>query len=126
MVVAVIDDVIAAAGQTVTVERVTDAVYDANDVLDRDASTVETEEVPAIVSSPSTEAMRRLEGRVDSASLQVSVPSSTEISTNRSGVRDRVTYDGRAYKVVDVQAITHPFVDGVSKKTVMLAERGGR
>ena len=125
MVVAVIDDLIAATGQTVTVERVTDAVYDANDVLDRDASTVETEEVPAIVSSPSTEAMRRLEGRVDSASLQVSVPSDTDIVTNRNGIRDRVEHDGRAYKVVDVQAVEHPFVD-VAKQTVMLAERGGR
>lgn len=121
-----IDDLITASGQTVTVERVTDAVYDANDVLDRDASTVETEQVPAIVSSPSTEDVRRLEGRVDSASLQVSVPSSTEIATNRSGVTDRVEYDGRSYRVVDVKAVEHPFVDGVAKKTVMLAERGGR
>lgn len=121
-----IDAVISATGQTVTVERVTDAVYDANDVLDRSASTVETEQVPAIVSSPSTEAMRRLEGRVDSASLQISVPSSTQISTNRNGIRDRVVADGVSYKVVDVQAVEHPFVDGVAKKTVMLAERGGR
>lgn len=125
MVVAVIDDLIAATGQTVTVERVTDAVYDANDVLDRDASTVETEEVPAIVSSPSTEAMRRLEGRVDSASLQVSVPSDTDIVTNRNGIRDRVEHGGVSYKVVDVKAVEHPFVD-VAKKTVMVDERGGR
>lgn len=121
-----IDELIAATGDTVTVERVTNAVYDANDVLDRDASTVETEQVSAVVSSPSTEAMRRLEGSVDSASLQISVPSSTAISTNRSGVRDRVEYGGRSYKVVDVQAVEHPFVDGVAKQTVMLAERGGR
>jgi hypothetical protein len=120
-----IDALISAAGDTVTVERVTDAVYDANDVLDRSASTVETEQVPAIVSSPSTEAMRRLEGRVDSAALQVSVPSSTAISTNRGGVRDRVSYGGRSYKVVDVRSVEHPFVDGVAKQTVMLAERGG-
>lgn len=120
-----IDDLIAATGQTVTVERVTDAVYDANDVLDRDASTVETEEVPAIVSSPSTEAMRRLEGRVDSASLQVSVPSDTDIVTNRNGIRDRVEHGGVSYKVVDVKAVEHPFVD-VAKKTVMVDERGGR
>lgn len=121
-----IDAIVESSGKTVTVERVTDPVYDANDVLDRDASTVETEQVKAIVSSPSTEDVRRLEGRVDSASLQLTVPSGTDIQTNRSGMTDRVEFDGRSYRVVDVQAVEHPFVDGVAKKTVMLDEPGGR
>lgn len=121
-----IDDLITATGQTVTVRRVTAAAYDANDVLDEANSTIETEQVPAIVSSPSTEDVRRLEGRVDSASLQITVPSSTAIATNRNGVTDEVDFDGRTYRVVDVKAVEHPFVDGVAKKTVMLAEKGGR
>lgn len=121
-----INAIVESTGKTVTVERVTDVVYDANDVLDRDASTVETEQVPAIVSSPSTEDVRRLEGRVDSASLQLTVPSDTDIETNRSGITDRVDFDGRSYRVVDVKAVEHPFVDGVAKKTVMLDEPGGR
>lgn len=122
-----IDSVVeSAANATITVRRVTNAVFDANDVLDEDASTIETEQVPAIVSSPSTEDMRRLEGRVESASLKATVPSSTDIATVRSGVKDTVDYDGRSYKVADVQEITHPFVTGVQKKTVMLEQQGGR
>lgn len=120
-----IDAIVGNAGTPVTVRRVTAPAYDANDVLDEAASTIETEQVNAIVSSPSTETQRRLEGRVDSADLQLTVPSSTDIVTNRAGVDDEVDHDGRTYRVADVRAVDHPFAD-VSKKTVVLAELGGR
>lgn len=115
-----------AANATVTIRRCTSPVFDANDVLDDGASTFETETVPAIVSLPNTDAPRRVEGRIDSASLQATVPSGTDVATNRSGIKDEVDVDGRTYRVQNVETVDHPFADSVVKKTLQLEEKGGR
>lgn len=132
-----IDDIVKSHGQaTITIRRVVDPVFDANDVLDEDASTIETEDVSAIVSNPSDEAGRRQEGRASTASITVTVPSDTDVKTNRGGLKDEVvvpgysesygeSYGSDVFNVDDVQDVEHPFVD-VAKKTLVLSEKGGR
>lgn len=111
-------------GETVTLRRVTDPVYDQNDVLDEDASTIETVEIPAIVSQPTDELQTRLEGRVETASLQATVKSTVDVSASREGSRDTIERAGDTFAVVDVADDQHPFLD-VGKKTLALAQRDG-
>lgn len=126
--VQVIDGVVeSAANADLTVVRVTSPVFDAGDVLDRDASTIDSETVPAIVSNVTEEDRKRVEGRIDTTSLKATVPSTTDIDNSRGdhNVKDRVEYDGRTFKVGHVETTEHPFVDE-AKLTVYLSELGGR
>lgn len=119
------DELVDAHGEEVTLEHVTDAQYDDNDVLDESASTIETETVSMIVSSPSEQDQIRLEGRVGTAELKGTVKSSVDVSTQREGRRDRIQRGGEWYDVIDVADDTHPFV-GTPKQTVMLRQLDGR
>lgn len=116
------DGLVSGLGEDVTLERVVDAVYDANDVLDKSASTIETVTVKAIVSQPSDELQTRLEGRTETATLQATVPSDVDVQASREGSRDTVTRNGKEYAVVDVSADSNPFTD-VAKKTLALEQR---
>lgn len=119
------DEIVDEHGRDVELERVVDPVYDVNDVLDEDASTIETETIKAIVSQPSERDMRRVEGRAGVAELKLTVKSDVDVTRRREGSPDSITVDGRVYSVADVQRDQHPIV-GVEKVTVILHERGGR
>lgn len=133
------DAVVGAVGEEIELERVVDPVYDANDVLDRDASTIETELVQAVVSQPSENDTVREEGRVGTADAKATVASTVDVATQREGRRDRVIRygygegsagdtefgDGTRFEVVDVQKDRHPFT-GVEKQTLMLKQIDGR
>lgn len=120
-----IDDILTtAAQQTVIIERVTDPVYDVNDVLDEEASTIETEEVPAVISNDLEDDRRRVEGEVPTMALQVTVPSDTDIEVDREGRPDEVVIDGDSYRVDDITEGDHPFAD-VVKRTATVVRKAG-
>lgn len=118
-------DLVAEQGETVTLVRVTNAVYNNHDELDEANSTIESVQVPAIFSQPSEEDRVRTEARVGTATLKATVESTLDVETRREGRRDRIVRDGRKYEVIDVVDDAHPFVD-VEKKTIMLRELDGR
>lgn len=118
------DEIVGEHGERVDLERVTDPVYDQNDVLDKDASTIETVEIRAIFSQPTDDLQTRLEGRAETATLTATVKSSVDVQASREGSRDKIHRNGTEYAVVDVSDDQHPFVDA-KKKTLALAERDG-
>lgn len=119
------NEIVASDGETVTLERVTNAVYDEFDEFDIAASTVEQVQIKAIASSPSERDIRRAEGMMESPSLKLTVESSTDISATREGRRDRIIRDGTTFEVGEVRRDRHPFV-GIEKTTVMLEPLPGR
>lgn len=118
-----IDKLIRTNGEPVEILRVIDPVFDANDVLDKQATDdqggFDRETVPAIVSSPSTDDVFRSEGRVTAGELAISVTSDTDISANRDGIADSVEARGRTFTVDDVTHDHHPFAN-VEKVTAYL------
>lgn len=112
-------------GENVSLERVTNAVFDGYDELDDDASTIETVEIEAYISEPSEEEMTRLEGKASRESLKATVDSSIDIEADRVGRGDRVIRNGTRYKVAEVRRDRHPMV-GIEKTTVFLDPRPGR
>lgn len=119
------DGIVEENGRDVELERVVDPVYDVNDVLDKEQSTIETETIKAIVSQPSERDMTRLEGKVGVAELKLTVKSDVDVTRRREGSPDSITVDGRKYSVADVQRDQHPIV-GTEKVTVILHERDGQ
>ena len=81
-----------------------------------------------IVSNPSEEQEQRLEGRLETGAITITVDSDLDIEANRDGGRDRVIrpntddveteIDGSIYTVIDVTRDRHPIV-GVEKTTVV-------
>lgn len=112
-------------GETVTLERVTDAVFDNHDELDESASTIEQISIKALISQPTEKEMSRLEGKASMQTLKATVASSVDIQSDRTGGGDKVIRDGTRYKVAEVRADRHPMVD-IEKKTVFLDPRPGR
>jgi len=126
------DDIVTERGEQLTLTRV--SAFDTG----RDGVsnvTREFETIMGIVSQPSEEDAQRLEGRIESGAITVTVPSGTDIASDRDGGRDRLirpatdptTVDGsvRVYTVEDVQDDTHAFA-GIRKVTVVCSEFGGR
>jgi hypothetical protein len=119
------DALVAAHGETVTLERITDAVFDDYDELDESASTIETVEINAFVSRPSEEESSRLEGKASFDRLKITVDSSVDIDSQRTGGADEVVRNGDRYKVAEVIDDTHPMT-GIRKKSAILEPRPGR
>lgn len=119
-----IDRILRKRGQTVTIRKVTDPVYDVNDVLDESASTIQTTDVPAVISRPEEGDDRRMEGRVEQEAKWLTVPSDTDIEVVRNGVNDEVIVNGETYRVQSVEHTTHPFTS-VEKKTAYIVRKGG-
>lgn len=119
------DELVDEHGEDVELRRVVEPVYDQNDVIDTDESTIETETIRAIFSQPTDELQNRLEGRAEVASLQATVKSDVDVSATREGSRDKITRGDETYAVVDVSADRHPFM-AVDKVTLALAQRDGR
>ena len=127
------DSLIESFGEDVTLTRVIDYTTGRDGVT---GVTREFETVKGIVSSPGEEAEQRLEGRVESGMITVTVPSGTDVKADREGGRDRLVRpsvtdptappeDARLYTVEDVQRDRHP-IAGVDKLTLMCSEFGGR
>lgn len=112
-------------GETVTLERVTDAVFDDFDELDEDASTIESVSIEAFVSQPSEEESSRLEGKASFDRLKITVLPTTDISSQREGGADEIVRNGKRYKVAEIIDDRHPMVD-VEKLSAILEPRPGR
>lgn len=112
-------------GEQVTLERITNAVFDDYDELDEDASTIESVQIDAFVSSPSEEESSRLEGKASFDRLKITVDSSVDIDSQRTGGADEVIRNGTRYKVAEVIDDRHPIVD-IEKKSAILEPRAGR
>jgi hypothetical protein len=112
-------------GETVDLERVTNAAFDEYDELDKSASTVETVTVEAFISQPNEKELTRLEGKASMESLKATVDSSIDIESDRLGGGDIIIRDGTRYKVAEVRRDTHPMVD-IEKTTAFLDPRAGR
>lgn len=112
-------------GETVTLQRITNAVFDGYDELDSDASTIEEVGIEAFISQPSEEEMTRLEGKASRETLKASVDSSIDIEADRVGGADEVIRNGTRYKVAEVRRDRHPMV-GIEKTTTFLDPRPGR
>jgi len=119
------NDIVAEHGVTVTHEYVTDYALDDNGQVDPDSIVTATDEVPAIVSQPSEEDTQRLEGRLSTGGLRLTVASDRDVSGDRGGRRDRFHVDGEAYEVVEVRDDEHP-ITGAAKQTVIVDRLGGR
>jgi hypothetical protein len=116
---------VARHGEQVTLERVTNAVFDDYDELDEDASTTESVQINAFVSRPSEEESSRLEGKASFDRLKITVDSSLDIQSQRTGGADEVVRNGKRYKVAEIIDDRHPMV-GIEKKSAILEPRPGR
>ena len=127
------DSLIESFGESVTLTRVTDYTTGRDGVT---GVTREFETVKGVVSSPGEEAAQRLEGRVESGMITVTVPSDTDVKADRDGGRDRLLRPSvsdpenppegvRLYTVEDVTRDRHP-IAGVDKLTLTCSEFGGR
>jgi hypothetical protein len=119
------DALVAAHGETVTLERVTDAVFDDYDELDDSASTIESVQIKAFVSRPSEEESSRLEGKASFDRLKITVKSGVDIESQREGGSDEIVRNGTRYKVAEIIDDTHPMT-GIRKKSAILEPRPGR
>lgn len=122
------NSIVEANGEQIDLNRLTDPVYDSMGDIDESASTFETVQIDAIVSNVSEATMRRIEGRVDDPSLQITVDSNTDISADREGRADRVRYpasSGSVFEVAEILRIDHPFADA-EKLTAVLDTAPGR
>jgi hypothetical protein len=122
------DALVDASGDEADLNRLTDAVTDTNEQFDPDTSTFETVTIGAYASPVTEEELSRLEGRVDTADLKITVKSGVDISATRSLRADRVRYpsgSGTIYQVVAVETQTHPLT-GLQKQTAFLEQLPGR
>lgn len=119
------DDYVKTHGETVEHEYVADASFDTDYNLDEDDSEIETQELDAVVSNPSDEAFKRLEGRGARPEYELTVPSDADVQPDREGRPDRFRVRGDYVEVEDVQHDTHPIAD-IEKKTVIVTGLDGR
>lgn len=112
----IVDQIVRNLGVTITVERVTAPVYDDQDVLDEDASTIETEDVQAIKANSEEGHEVQDSGRQDRPRARFVVPTTTDVDPNRPGRPDRIIEaDGTTYEVLSRRNQTNPFAPGVQK-----------
>ena len=127
------DSLIESFGEDVTLTRVIDYTTGRDGVT---GVTREFETVKGRVSSPGEDAEQRLEGRVESGMITVTVPSDTDVKADREGGRDRLLRASvadpenppegvRLYTVEDVTRDRNP-IAGVDKLTLTCSEFGGR
>ena len=140
------DEIVERNGEPVTLIRVSDFAVDANGQVNPDSVEIELIDTKAIVSNPTEEDEQRLEGRLSTGSIRVTLPSDLDVSADRGGRRDRLfrpAVDGwgsgawgggvwggadpatRVYEIVDVRSDRNP-LSGTRKQTVIADERGGR
>jgi len=116
---------VARHGEKVTLIRVTNAVFDDYDELDKDASTIEEVKIDAFVSRPSEEESSRLEGKASFDRLKITVDSSINIDSQRTGGADEIERNGDRYKVAELIDDSHPMAD-IEKLSAILEPRPGR
>ena len=119
------DDIVSTHGETVEHEWVADAAFDTDYHLDEDASTIEAAQRQAVVSSPSDEAFKRLEGRGSRPRFELTLPSGTDVRADREGRPDRFRIRGEYCQVEDVRRDSHLMAD-VEKLTVTVSGLDGR
>lgn len=107
-------------GEDITVEYVADAQYDMDYNLDEDASTIDTFDTKAVVSSPSRETERRMEGRGVRPRYELTVQSTDDITPDREGRPDRIQVRGSWTQVEDEQYHKHPITGTEKKKLVLI------
>lgn len=115
------DPLIETAGEDITLEKVTSAVYDAWDNLDEDNSTIETTTLKAIKRRPEEMHDRAEEARLDKDRAVFVVTSTADVSAQREGRPDRITdSDGNTYQVEKVETDESPI--GSAEKVTVTAE----
>lgn len=119
------DAIIESHGETVTHEYVTDYSLDANGQVDPASVVTTSEDIQAIVSSPTEEDVQRMEGRLSDGGYRLTVPTDQDVSGDRGGRRDRFTVRGVECEVMEVRDDEHP-VTGTTKQTVLVDRLGGR
>ncbi|AXR81498.1 hypothetical protein AArcMg_1485 [Natrarchaeobaculum sulfurireducens] len=112
-------------GETVEHEWVADASFDTDYNLDVDESEIETQQLKAVISNPSDEAFKRLEGRGSTPEYELTVPSDADVQVDREGRPDRFRVRGDYCEVAEVRHDKHPMAD-MEKKTVVVAGLDGR
>lgn len=119
------DRYVAANGEAIVHEWVATAEMDTDYNLDEDGSDIQEQEIMAVVSSPSDRAFKRLEGRGSRPKYELTLPSRTDVQSDRTGRPDRFRVRGDYVKVVDVSHDTHPMAD-IEKLTVVVEGLDGR
>jgi len=119
------DAIVDATGQTVTHEYVTDYTLTDEGQVDPNSIVTATDEIKAVVSQPSEQDTQRLEGRLSSGSLRLTVKSTRDVQGDRGGRHDRFQVGEDWYQVVEVRDDEHP-ITGTTKQTVLVERLGGR
>lgn len=120
-----IDQVVKAQGQDVTLQRCTVPQYDANDAFDAAASTFVSETVKAIVSQNVKGWEWTEGGRQARPALVITIQSTTDLKADREGRSDRCQISGTWYEVREVRRTKHPF-SGAVKLSASLTPLPGR
>lgn len=82
--------IVARRGEPVVHEYVEDYELDANGQVDPASVRTRIQEIPAIVSQPRREDEQRLEGRLQTGGIRMTVPSDVDIRADRGGQRDLI------------------------------------
>lgn len=119
------DDMVTANGEAITLTRAVAMTVTVDGAEDIER---EYEHTTGVIRSPPTESLlQRIEGRIDEGSIQVTLPSSSDVSIRRQGGRDRLALGHvdpasdtgvDAYSIVEIFDDTHP-ITGTRKLTVV-------
>lgn len=105
-------------GETVTLKRITNEVFDNYDEVD-DTSTYTETDIKAVVWRPTERRVIKIVGREFDADQAITVDSTIDISPTRNGVPDRILVRGHWYDVWNIIQLTHPFT-GTKRQAVLL------
>lgn len=105
-------------GETVTLKRITNEVFDTYDEVD-DSSTYTETDIKAVVWRPTERRVIKIVGREFDADQAITVDSTIDISPTRNGVPDRILVRGHWYDVWNIIQLTHPFT-GTKRQAVLL------
>jgi len=119
------DELVDRTGETVVHEFVTDYDLTAEGQVDQNSITTEQDKIKAVISQPSETDAQRLEGRLSTGSLRLTVKSDRDVQGDRGGRPDRFEIDADWYQVVEVRDDLHP-ITGIEKQTVLVDRLGGR
>ena len=119
------DELVDRTGETVIHEYVTDYDLTAEGQVDQNSLVTDQDEIEAVISQPSEKDTQRLEGRLSTGSLRLTVKSDRDVQGDRGGRPDRFEIDDDWYVVVEVRDDEHP-ITGTKKQTVLVDRLGGR
>lgn len=114
-----IDTLVNDFGETVTLKRITNKVFDDYDEINESTSTYTETEIKAIIWRPTERRVIKIVGREFDADQAITIDSRIDISPTRNGVPDKILLRGQWYDVWNVIELTHPFT-GTKRQAIML------